>query len=124
MSHEAFLEHYERATSSHDLDATLDLIAEDAIYLFSDRSSHIGKAAIRKVLESNFMSIKDETYNLGAIRWVAVSETVAACVYEFHWRGLIDGEQRSGDGRGSSVLKRTEGRWVVALEHLSAGTLT
>lgn len=115
---------YEAATNAHDLDATLELIAGDAVYLFSDQSSHIGKEAIAKALQANFDAIKNETYRIGEPRWLAASEEVAACVYEFSWSGEIEGKPASGSGRGTSVLRCVDGKWRVSHEHLSRGGLS
>jgi ketosteroid isomerase-like protein len=123
MTPDEFMKFYEKATGSHDLEGTLRLIADDAIYFFSDTSSHVGKAAIRDVLVRNFDSIRNETYRLSDLRWLAANGDVAACVYEFHWSGEIGGEPRSGSGRGTSVLCRVETSWVVVHEHLSAGKI-
>ncbi|MGO9234611.1 MAG: nuclear transport factor 2 family protein [Methylocella sp.] len=54
---------------------------------------------------------------------MAASEEVAACVYEFGWSGEIDGQPASGSGCGTTVLRRIEGTWRVAHEHLSRGRL-
>ena len=123
MSPNEFLKRYEAATGAQDLEGTLSLIAEDAIYLFSDQTSHVGKSAIKQVLVSNFASIQDETYRLDNVRWVASSDSVAACVYEFNWSGVIDGRPASGHGRGTSVIRKVEGDWLVAHEHLSSGEI-
>jgi uncharacterized protein (TIGR02246 family) len=123
MSPTEFMRAYEAATNAHDLDATLELIAEDAVYLFSDRSAHVGKDAIRKVLRDNFDAIRNETYRIGDPQWLAASEEIAACVYTFDWSGEIDGKPASGGGRGTTVLRRIEGNWRVAHEHLSRGSL-
>ena len=116
-----FMRAYEAATNAHDLEATLALIAEDAVYLFSDESVHVGKEAIRKVLAANFATIRNETYGIRDLRWLVVSEDVAVCLYAFDWSGEIDGRPVSGGGRGTSVLKRSDGAWWVAHEHLSRG---
>ncbi|MEO6012788.1 MAG: DUF4440 domain-containing protein [Devosia sp.] len=118
-----FMRLYESRTGAHDLDGTLALIADDAVYLFSDGSSHVGKAAIAKVLASNFNSIIDETYAIRDLSWLATSGDIAACVYTFHWSGTIDGRPASGNGRGTSVLKRNGDGWLVVHEHLSKGGL-
>lgn len=123
MSPTEFMRAYEAATNAHDLAGTLGLIADDAIYLFSDQSSHVGKEAIGKALEANFNSISNETYRIQDIRWLAASQEIAACVYRFEWSGEIDGKPASGSGRGTTVLRRTDGNWRVAHEHLSRGGL-
>lgn len=123
MSTGEFMKRYEAATCAHDLEGTLDLIADEAIYLFSDQTSHIGKSAIRRVLLSNFERIADEIYKIDDIRWVATSDSVACCVYKFSWSGVIEGRATSGVGRGTSVLHKIDGEWFVVHEHLSSGIL-
>jgi uncharacterized protein (TIGR02246 family) len=123
MSPTEFMHAYEAATNAHDLEGTLALIADDAVYLFSDQSSHVGKDAIRAVLQANFVAISNETYSIHELRWLAESDEVAACVYAFDWSGEIDGKPARGNGRGTSVLRRVDGSWRVAHEHLSSGGL-
>lgn len=112
---------YEAATAAHDLERTLDMIADDAVYWFSDGGTHHGKQAIAEVLRSNFDAIKMESYRIEKLTWLAESDDVAAGIYGFAWSGMIGGVQRSGSGRGSTVLKRRGDGWCVAHEHLSAG---
>ena len=64
-----FMRRYAENTDAHRLEATLAMIADDAIYLFSDGSSHVGKPAIAEVLEKNFAAIVGETYRIGDMRW-------------------------------------------------------
>jgi ketosteroid isomerase-like protein len=118
-----FMRTYEAATCAHDLEATVGMIAADAIYLFSNGTSHVGKDAIRRVLQANFDLIKAETYAIRGLRWLAGSDDVAACVYGFAWSGEIDGKPAAGKGRGTTVIRRIGGQWKVAHEHLSAGPL-
>ena len=123
MSPTEFLRAYERATASHDLEATLALIADDAIYWFSNQTSHRGKAAVRAVLEKNFAAIKAETYEVRDVQWLAESSDSATCIYAYKWSGVINGKSVSGGGRGTAVIKRVGGEWRMAHEHLSAGPL-
>ena len=118
-----FMQAYEAATNSHELDKLLPLIAEDAIYLFSDQSCHIGKEAIAEAIQCNFDAIKAETYRIHDLKWLVRSDDIAACVYTFEWSGEIDGRPASGRGRGTTMLKRYHGLWRVAHEHLSHGGL-
>lgn len=112
---------YERVTNSHDLQATLSLIDEEAIYLFSDGSVHIGKQAIEKVLRRNFELIQDEAYSIDNLTWILDTDDAAACLYEFSWSGIVNGEPSSGSGRGTSILVRSGDNWRVVHEHLSRG---
>jgi ketosteroid isomerase-like protein len=116
-----FMLAYERATNSHDVEATLSLIDEDAVYLFSDESVHVGKGAIGKVLTRNFDLIEDESYSIQNVKWLADSGDVAACVYDYSWSGVINGELASGCGRGTTILRRNDDGWKVVHEHLSRG---
>lgn len=115
------LRSYAAATDAHDLEATLGLVRNDAVYWFSDQSSHVGVSAIKAVLESNFSTISDETYEISSQRWIVESDAVAVCLYEFRWSGVIDGETVSGSGRGTSVLAAGDNGWQIVHEHLSSG---
>jgi ketosteroid isomerase-like protein len=116
-----FMRLYEQATQSHNLEATLALIDEEAIYLFSDQSTHAGKQAIEQALRHNFVTIQDETYRISNLTWIARSAEVAVCIYDFAWSGLINGQPASGSGRGTSVLQRHGESWRMIHEHLSRG---
>jgi ketosteroid isomerase-like protein len=116
-----FIRDYERETSQHHLEATLAMIAEQAVYFFSDGSTHVGKQAIQLVLQRNFDSIRDEKYRISNVTWLIESQDVAVCVYEFAWSGIIAGAPATGSGRGTSVLSRSGEGWLVIHEHLSRG---
>ena len=114
---------YEAAANAHDLDGMLNLIAEDAVFLFSDGTAHIGKAAVRKAIQANFDAIENEIYRIFQVVWLGQSDSLAACVYAFEWSGTIDGKPAGGAGRGTTVLDRIAGEWRVVHEHLSRGGL-
>jgi uncharacterized protein (TIGR02246 family) len=118
-----FMRVYEAAVNARDLEAALELIADDAVYLFSNQAAHVGKEAIRNAIQANFDTIKNETYRIQDMRWLAATEELAVCVYAFGWSGEINGQPASGSGRGTSVLRRIQGNWRVAHEHLSRGRL-
>lgn len=118
-----FLSLYARSTDAHRLEPTLAMIADDAVYLFSDGTSHVGKAAIADALAKNFAAIGYETYRIRDVRWLVRTGDVATCVYVFEWSGVIDGKPASGSGRGTSVLRRDGESWLVVHEHLSKGGL-
>ena len=123
MTPQQFMREYE-SSGRKGVECTLSLIDDEAIYWFSDGTSHTGKAAIERAVRRNFDAIKDETYRIGDLVWVAQSTDVAACVYRFDWSGLIGGKPASGTGRGTSVLARRGDSWVVVHEHLSKGQTT
>lgn len=113
-----FIKHYEQATNGHDFDSVAPLISKDAVYWFSD-GSYEGLASIREAFEAAWNTVKDEVYTISNVRWLAVSETVVVCVYDFSWKGLIDGEPKSGGGRGTNALSKTESGWQIVHEHSS-----
>jgi uncharacterized protein (TIGR02246 family) len=114
----AFMAEYERAANSHDVRRVLALVAEDATYWFTD-GSYRGREEIAGALERTFATIQDEVYEIREVEWFAVTDEVAACRYRFSWRGVVDGQARSGRGRGTNVLVRRDGAWQVQHEHLS-----
>jgi len=111
------MKEYEIATNSHNFDNVKKLIAEQAIYWFSDGSFQ-GFDSIRKAFENTWKKVMDEAYQIKNLRWIAISEKAAACIYEFYWTGMIDGEKKSGNGRGTNVLVNDHG-WKIVHEHLS-----
>ncbi len=114
----AFLKQYEKATNSHDFNNVRPLIAPEAIYFFSNENL-FGIAEIEKAFTDTFNTIKDETYSINDVQWLAISDTVAVCVYNFHWVGVMDGERKEGSGRGTNSLVKRDGDWLMVHEHLS-----
>ena len=105
-------------TNTHDFDAVAPLIADDAVYFFSD-GTHTGREELRRAFADTWATIRDETYGIEDVRWLARDERIAVSVYRFRWRGVVDGQEREGSGRGTSALARMEGGWRVVHEHLS-----
>lgn len=114
--------HYEQAATSHDQAATMALIADDAVYWFSDATTHVGKPAVEQAIRSNFNAIEMETYAIDELTWIAQSTDVAVCTYAFSWTGIVQGQETGGSGRGTNVLRQGEDKWLILHEHLSKGT--
>jgi ketosteroid isomerase-like protein len=110
-----------RRMNAKDLPATMELIADDAIYFWSNGSAMFGKTAIAEAMQANFDGIGDDTYGVADVTWLVETEAVAACVFSFHWTGKVDGKEVPGRGRGASVLKRVGGAWRIVHENLSQG---
>ncbi len=119
MSPDDFMREYEAAAASHDLERTLPLIAPDAVFWFSNGTSHVGRAAIEAAFRANFETIEAEIYRIVDLEWRTRSEDSAACTYRFEWSGKIQGAPASGSGRGTSVLTRHGSSWLIVHEHLS-----
>lgn len=110
---------YEAANNSRVLDRVLAHIAPDASYWFSD-GSHYGHAEIRVALQDTFDAIQDEVYSIHDLAWVAVGTDIAVCRYHFSWTGLVQGQPRSGTGRGTNVLVKYESGWLIEHEQLTS----
>ena len=121
MSPEEFMKEYKLSNRQHDLERVRSLISEDALFWFSNATSHPGIERIAEAIKYNFTTIEDDRYEVGSIRWILRSDTCAVCVYPFRWTGKIGGQLAEGSGRGTSVLEKREGRWLMVHEHLSKG---
>jgi ketosteroid isomerase-like protein len=115
----AFLRRYEAATNTHDFEQVAPLICADATYLFTE-GTYRGIDEIRAAVERTFATIQDEVYRIGDLEWVAVSAELAVCTYRFTWRGSVDGQPASGQGRGTNVITWRDGEWRMLYEHLSS----
>lgn len=121
MTPAEFLDEYAKSGRIGGVERTLRLVDDNAVYWFSDGTSHVGKSAVERAIRRNLEAIKDETYRVSDVTCVAQSSELAACIYRFDWSGLIRGNPTSGSGRGTSVLVRDGDSWVVVHEHLSRG---
>lgn len=117
MTPEDVLKKYELALSSQSWSLVQPLMHKNICVTFSN-GTFKGLEEVKTVFESNFSSIKEEVYVISNMYWVHRSETEAICVYNFNWRGVIDGEKCSGGGRGTSVFVCEEARWQIITEHL------
>ncbi len=89
------------------------------MFWFSD-GTDTGIDAIRAAFERTWQALADETYWLDDRQWVASGDCAAVCIYRFNWKATTGGKPASGDGRGTTVLKRVDERWWIVHEHLSA----
>jgi uncharacterized protein (TIGR02246 family) len=121
MTPEQHREELARRMSAKDLEGALELIADDAVYLWSNGNALFGKEAIAEGLRQNFAGIQDDTYETSDVTWLARTDDMAACAYRFRWTGEIDGKRVGGQGRGTSILHKIDGQWRTVHEHLSAG---
>jgi ketosteroid isomerase-like protein len=110
-----------RRMLARDLAGTMELIADDAVYFWSNGQAMWGKPAIEAAMQTNWETLQDDTYEVYRVTWLAETDDVAACVFRFRWTAVADGEPVSGRGRGASVLKRIDGQWRVVHENLSQG---
>lgn len=117
MDHVAALQNYVRCLGSHRWELIDPLVTEDVVFIFSE-GTHIGKAAAKTAFENTFAHIADEEYWTTDLKWTTATPTMACCHYLFHWKGYIAGKEANGSGRGTSVLVKVDGKWLIAHEHL------
>lgn len=117
MNHTTALSAYVEALNTHSWDRIAPHVAADAVFIFTE-DTFIGHAAAKAAFEKTFKLIENEVFSLHDIVWTVVTEDVATCHYEFRWKGLISGQESSGGGRGTSILRKVDGRRLVAHEHL------
>ena len=110
---------YERVTNGHEIEQIAPLIAEEAVYWFSD-GSHRGREAVLAAISATFAAIRDEVYRISELEWVACRPDYAVCRYRFSWAGVVEGQRRSGRGRGTNVVVKRGGNWQMLHEHLSS----
>lgn len=118
MNFDTLLKNYETANNSHDWSKVEPFIHPNASYFFTD-GTFIGLEAIKGAITATFAKIQNETYKVSDIEWVISEHAVAACRYRFNWKGIVDGEQAEGSGRGTNIWKNEDGTWKIIHEHLS-----
>jgi ketosteroid isomerase-like protein len=121
---EEFLNEYVSTSAGHGMDHLLSMIAEEAVYWFSDGTQYVGQKAVEAAIHLNFESIKDETYAISEVKWLLKTKEAAVCIFKFTWSGIVRGESASGEGRGTAVLKHDGDSWQMIHEHLSKGEHT
>ena len=115
---DTFLEEYEQVANSCDFDNVAPLISENAVFWFTN-GTFVGKEAIKQAFEDTWSKIKDEAYTISNAQWIASSDTVAVCVYDFTSDGVVENKRRIYKGRGTNVLQKSDGKWQIVHEHLS-----
>lgn len=113
-----FLAKLGEATASKSFANVAPLIADSALYRFTD-GDFAGIDAIRAAFEQTWASFPDDEWELLNIRVVHCDERSAVVTYDTRWTAAVNGEQRSSFGRGTNVIVRGDGGLKVVLEHLS-----
>ena len=116
---EAVMAAYADLINRHDFVLPVPLIADNAVFWFSS-GSYVGLERVRSAFERTWQRLRNETYWLESLTWIAKGDEVASCTYHFHWRATIDGGPAEGAGRGTTVLAKTTAGWRIVHEHLSA----
>lgn len=117
MTPDDFVQAYAEALTSQNWRNVEPLLHEKICVTFST-GTFKGKPEVRKAFERNFSAIKDEQYSISDLYWIYRSNDTAVCIYDFSWKGFINGQSRSGGGRGTSVLLNVDIQWRLITEHL------
>lgn len=118
MSPENFIKQYETALGTQNWKQVKAFIHPSACITFSDGSRHVGKEAIQKAFERNFALIQNEEYSMSKIQWILKKKNTAYFIFDFAWKGLINGSEASGSGIGNMLLRKEEDTWLVLAENL------
>lgn len=119
MSAQEILKKYEIDINKCNFDLLAPLISTDCKFWFTS-GTNIGLEQTRKAFEKTWSMIKDEKYWLTDVQWIAESDQVAVCTYTYNWKGLIDGKEMQGNGRGTSCFRKESDGWKIIHEHLSS----
>ena len=114
----AFIQQYVNATNSHQFANVEPLLLPNAVYWFNKSSSQ-GIAEIKTSFERTWSVLPDEVYGIEKVKWLTIAVNSATCIYEYTYEGTHQGKPVTGRGRGTSVLVKQKGRWLIAHEHLS-----
>jgi ketosteroid isomerase-like protein len=117
MNHEDALVGYVQKLNTHSWEQIAPHVSERAVFIFTE-GTFVGKEAAKAAFEKTFNLIKEEQFSIYDVTWTAVTEHMASCHYEYRWKGLIQGQEASGGGRGTTILVKADGRWLVTHEHL------
>jgi len=118
MTPQQFTTAYEQALASQNWANVNPLIHFKACVTFSNGTVHKGKEAVKAAFERNFSLIKSEEYTVSNVDWRLQGELTAVYLFDFHWKGIINGTLMEGAGRGTSVLVKEDGKWCLLTEHL------
>ena len=118
MTPDDFISRYQAALASQDWSNIEPLVAEDACVTFSNGTVHEGRTAVKAAFTRNFSLIKNERYEIQNPRWIRRGDSMAVLLFDFAWRGIINGQGTAGAGRGTHVLVRDRSEWKLLVEHL------
>lgn len=118
MTPDDFAKAYEKALGTQDWKAVEPLIHECACVTFSSGAVHEGREEVRAAFTRNFEAIKSEEYRISSLRWIHTDAHMAVGLFDYSWKGVINGKSAAGVGRGTHVLVNEAGRWLLLAEHL------
>lgn len=118
MTPEQFITAYSAALASQQWQQVAPLIHPNACVTFSTGAVHKGIDAIQKAYEHNFAIIKNEEYVVTDVHWVLTNSDSAVYLFNFNWKGIINGAHAEGSGKGTAVIVYEGAVWKLMAEHL------
>ena len=118
MGPSQFITDYKAALASQQWQQVEPLMHPNVCVSFSNGTVHKGLAQVKEAYQRNFAAIKNEEYQMTDVHWVLTTHHTAIYIFNFNWRGLINGQPASGSGHGTAVLVQEDGRWILMAEHL------
>ena len=109
------------ALMARDMSSALSLLADDAL-LFYSNGTVLRKADFEPVMLAAWQIVEGYVYATSDVAWLVDSDTMAVAVYGFEWSGVARGNPVSGSGRATRVFAKGAAGWLLAHEHLSAGS--
>ncbi len=55
------------------------------------------------------------------LHWVLKNDETAVYVFDFSWKGIINGQPAAGKGKGTAVIVCEESQWKLMAEQLTKG---
>ena len=114
------LKQYIEATNTHNFDEVERCVHEKAVYIFSGNEMK-GIDTIRSYFEKTWSNIQDEEYWATDIEWLHEDDNNMVCLYQYNYKGYLDGKLVEGFGRATNVFIKCKltGEWKLIHEHLS-----
>jgi ketosteroid isomerase-like protein len=110
-----------------DIAGALSLVANDAIFFYSNGTTLRGKEAFAATMTANWQRISDYKYETRDPAWILETNNAAAVVYAFSWSAKVGDNAASGSGRATRIFRRERvglfrSGWLLTHEHLSQGS--
>lgn len=115
---EDLLKSYEAALNSHDEVRLDDLVAPDAVFIFTD-GTFTGIGEIKNACRKTWAHFQNEIYRICDLIWLDRTAESASCIYRIEWEADCDAQRQTFRGRGTTLMKNYGGVWKVSHEHLS-----
>jgi len=109
----AVLDAFHAAAARADEAAYFALLAEDAVFLGTDATERWPKAAFREYAHPHFAAGRGWRFDPGARRIALSADGRVA------WFDELLASESYGECRGSGVLERLDGRWLIRQYHLT-----